>query len=268
MSKILILFLLLIFCSKLAYSDDFFDDEEVIEAPKSPPKTAIRDPLENLNRAFFFWQFNILDRYLIRPVAKTYETTIPGFARSAISNSLDNLNQANNFSNSVLMLDFNNAMDSIFYLLFNAQIGLFTLQNNAAAFGIRPLDRSFGVVLRHWGVDDNTYFVSPIGTPGGTIVDGVSFFQNIIYNPYSVLKINHGSLIFYRFALGIIDARSQNGKFIDESYANSFDFYATVRDFFYTRIEHDKKIARQKTIYNPVFYKDFISTSQLDYILN
>ena len=80
------------------------DDASAPAAP--PPSVAVTaDPYESYNRAMF--RFNeAADRYVMQPVARTYQKVTPRPVRSAVNNFFDNLRDIVSFGSNVLRGNF------------------------------------------------------------------------------------------------------------------------------------------------------------------
>lgn len=65
------------------------------------PETQQRsDPLEGFNRAMFNFNYNVLDPYVLRPVAVAWNDYVPMPARNGLSNFLGNLEEPASMLNS------------------------------------------------------------------------------------------------------------------------------------------------------------------------
>jgi len=58
------------------------------------------DPLEGFNRTMFNFNYNVLDPYVVRPVAVAWRDYVPVPARTGMSNFLGNLNEPASMVNS------------------------------------------------------------------------------------------------------------------------------------------------------------------------
>ena len=63
------------------------------------------DPLEGFNRTMFDFNYNVLDPYVLRPVAVAWRDYVPVPARTGVSNFLGNLNEPAAMVNSFLRGD-------------------------------------------------------------------------------------------------------------------------------------------------------------------
>ena len=99
---------MLIFMSSTAWADELQDV----------------DPLEDLNRQVYKFNFEVLDPLFVKPVAVTYDNLTPKFVRTGISNFFANLDEIPNSINSLLQGKFGQASNDLGRLLINSSIGI------------------------------------------------------------------------------------------------------------------------------------------------
>ena len=73
-------------------------------APQDEPQGR-SDPLEGFNRTMFNFNYNVLDPYVLRPVAVAWRNYLPMPARNGISNFTSNLEEPASMVNSFLKGD-------------------------------------------------------------------------------------------------------------------------------------------------------------------
>lgn len=137
------------------------------------------DPWETMNRHTFAFN-DTVDTYVVRPVAKGYETVVPQFARDRITNVFVNLGEPANMLNNTLQGKGEGALVSLFRFLINTTLGvggMFDVAGTAGGQSVRSED--FGQTLAVWGVPNGPYFVIPFLGPS-TVRDtaglGVGYF--------------------------------------------------------------------------------------------
>lgn len=194
---------------------------------------ATNDPLEPLNREIF--EFNqLLDRFLLKPVAQGYRTVIPDFGRNAVRHFLDNLGEPVIFANDVMQGEFKSAHDTFARFLINSTFGVGGTIDLAGSTGLERQSGDFGQTLYSWGVPSGPYLVLPIFGPSdprdtsGMAVDGVM-------DPFGYLADAYGagsSAMISRMAGSGVDLRSRNIETIDDLQRNAIDFYAEIRSLY------------------------------------
>jgi phospholipid-binding lipoprotein MlaA len=190
------------------------------------------DPLEPLNRKFFdFNQF--LDRILIRPLAVTYEASVPEDGRTAIKNFLSNLHEPVNFVDNLLQGEFKRAHDTAGRFAMNSTLGIGGVFDLATKAGLEKQSADFGQTLYTYGVPEGPYLFLPILGPSSPR-DGIGYGIDSAIDPYG--WIIPGETIttadYVRFAVSGINLRADNIQTLDELQRSSIDFYAQLRSLY------------------------------------
>jgi phospholipid-binding lipoprotein MlaA len=190
------------------------------------------DPLEPLNREIFaFNQF--LDRILIKPIAVTYQASVPDEGRTAIRNILSNLHEPIVFANNVLQGEFKRAGETAGRFAMNSTIGFAGLFDFATTNGLEKQIGDFGQTLYTWGAPEGPYLFLPIVGPSSPR-DAIGYGVDSAADPY-LLGIPGNTVEtadYGRFAVNGVDQRAQNIQTLDELQRSSIDFYAQLRSLY------------------------------------
>lgn len=139
------------------------------------------DPWINANQRVFAFN-DFFDRILVRPIATTYTTVVPRFARQGIGNFFSNINDINVFVNDVLQLKFDDALTDSGRFLINSTVGLGGLLDIASDLGLNKNEEDFGQTLGYWGVGTGPYMVLPVfGT--SNVRDAFGLTLDTLFNP-------------------------------------------------------------------------------------
>lgn len=138
------------------------------------------DPLEPMNRHIY--RFNILaDRYVMEPVVRVYEWTIPEYARNRVSDFFSNLGDLPVLANCILQGKADRAVTVVGRLLVNTTAGVGGLWDIASKMDDLPkYTEDFGQTLAVYGLGPGPYLMIPILGPstfrdvGGRFVDGAT----------------------------------------------------------------------------------------------
>ncbi|HTP64838.1 MAG TPA: VacJ family lipoprotein [Geobacteraceae bacterium] len=147
---------------------EFRDDENV---------SRTRDPWEGFNRSMYKFNYEA-DRFVLLPVVAGYETAVPRFARTGVSNFFANLREVRTFYNCILQAKGKKSLVTLGRFVTNSTIGIGGLFDPATSFGMRLEHEDFDRTLETWGVGTGPYLVLPILGPntvrsaGGLAVDG------------------------------------------------------------------------------------------------
>lgn len=122
------------------------------------------DPFEVYNRAMF--KFNdTFDRYMLKPVAQTYQDLTPELAKQGVSNFFSNLNDVTVAVSDLFQWKLKNLSVDISRLTLNTTLGLGGLFDAADAFNLKKNHEDFGQTLGYWGLGPGPYLVLPIIGP-------------------------------------------------------------------------------------------------------
>lgn len=139
------------------------------------------DPWINANQNVF--EFNdFFDRILVRPIAATYTTFVPRFARQGVGNFFSNINDINVFVNDVLQLKFDDALSDSGRFLINSTIGIGGLLDVASDLGLQKNEEDFGQTLGAWGVESGPYLVLPV-FGSSNVRDAFGLVLDTLFNP-------------------------------------------------------------------------------------
>lgn len=147
---------------------EFSDDENV---------SSTQDPWEGFNRSVYKFNYQV-DRYVLLPVVAGYETAVPRFARTGVSNFFANLRELRTLFNAILQTKGKKSVVTLGRFLTNTTIGIGGFFDPASTFGMRREHEDFDRTLETWGVGTGPYLVLPILGPNtarsasGLAVDG------------------------------------------------------------------------------------------------
>lgn len=182
------------------------------------------DPLEKVNRAVF--SFNeTADRFVLRPVAKAYEWTLPQFVRTGVGNFFNNLLTPATVANDLLQLKPMQAGIDLGRFLLNSTFGIGGLVDVATLEGIAPNDEDFGQTLGHWGVGPGWYLMLPFLGPSSNR-DLVGAAADYFSNPLT--HLDHDETAWTLGALDVVDTRASLLSY-DSVLEQQLDRYVFVR---------------------------------------
>jgi phospholipid-binding lipoprotein MlaA len=187
------------------------------------------DPFEPFNRGVFAVN-QVLDRDIIKPVAKGYRAALPEVVRDGIRAFIDNLHEPLVFANDLLQGRGDAAGITIKRFVMNSTIGLAGIFDRATESGLARQSGDFGQTLYSWGFVDGPYLVLPLLGPTnirdaiGTGVDSYASPIGRIGSDQTGRKITVG--------VGIVDGidlRARNIESLESLEASSLDYYAYFR---------------------------------------
>ncbi len=192
------------------------------------------DPYERFNRTMFTFN-DALDKTLLKPVAKGYDTITPQFVHTGVSNFFGNINDVWTGFNNMLQGKVGDGMSDWMRFAFNSTFGLLGVLDIASEAGLEKHDEDFGQTLAAWGAGEGPFLVLPffgprttrdaLGLPVDWVGDGVRY----VHPAHSRNALIGLRLINTRAnALGI-------SKTLEEG---TLDKYSFARDFYLQQRRH------------------------------
>lgn len=154
-----------------------------------------RDPIENFNRPIWDFNWQVLDKHILRPMAVGYHDYVPDPVKTGLINVVHNLDEPFTLVNEILQFKLADAGVTTGRFLLNSTVGIFGLFDVASHIGIERTEEDFAQTLGVWGVDNGAYLMLPAMGPStvkdttGSIVDAVAFSFNLLSFPESLLKL-------------------------------------------------------------------------------
>ena len=175
------------------------------------------DPLESVNRGIF--KFNRgADKYVLRPVAKTYRNYTPAPIRTGIYNVLDNLFYPTVIVNDFLQGKFTQGGKDLGRFVLNTTVGIVGIMDVATPLGLPRNKEDLGQTLGKWGMGEGWYLMLPLLGPS----NGRDFFGGLgdtftgptpvadLADAYSVTDYEVRDSVEYGMtALDAVDSRSR-----------------------------------------------------------
>ncbi len=183
------------------------------------------DPWIGLNRVTFGFN-KFIDRWILKPVAKTYDFVMPDPMQRGVSNFFDNLLTPWSSANQFLQGKPRHGMSELLRFGLNTTVGVAGVMDVATAAGVPEQREDFGQTLVTWGLPRGPYFVIPLLGPS-TVTFAAGRFVDSYGNPIRYvddIPVRNTLLAFY-----IIDTRA---RLLDAETLISGDEYLFVRDAF------------------------------------
>ncbi|MFB6421885.1 MAG: phospholipid-binding lipoprotein MlaA [Candidatus Malihini olakiniferum] len=205
-------------------------------ASYSDKTTQIRsDSLEEFNRTIFNFNYNVLDPFVVRPVAVAWRDYMPKPARNALINFFSNLEEPSAVLNYLLSGDPHRSMIHFNRFFLNTILGVGGLFDLASATNptlIKEEPRRFGTTLGSYGVGYGSYMVLP-GYGSATFrEEGGGMFDTL----YPVLSYLAFWASASKWVIEGVEARAQLLD-SDSLLRNSLDPYLVMREIYFQR--HD-----------------------------
>ncbi|WP_367680204.1 phospholipid-binding lipoprotein MlaA [Candidatus Fukatsuia anoeciicola] len=205
------------------------------------------DTLEYFNRIMFNFNYNIMDPYLMRPVAVVWRNNMPQPIRNGLSNFFNNLEEPASMINSFLIGDPYKAMKHFNRFFLNTLLGMGGFIDVAVIVNpklIKEIPYRFGSMLGYYYIGYGPYIVLPV-YGSMTLRQDVGKWVDTLYPMLSYLKF---WMFTGKWILEEIEIRAQLLD-SDSLLRNSSDPYQIVRDAYF---QHYDFLADNSALSNKV----------------
>jgi phospholipid-binding lipoprotein MlaA len=191
------------------------------------------DPWEGFNEVMFNFNREILDRYILKPVATAWDYVLPDPVQKGVHNFFDNLSVVRRVVNNALQLKFQGAGKEVARFAINSTVGLVGLFDVAKdGFGIEQSDEDTGQTFGVWGAPPGPYLVLPF-LPPLTVRDGIGHLIDTAMTPYIYFIPWYASI--GGNATNIVNERSLNLDRFERVEETTIDLYSAVRNAYLQR---------------------------------
>lgn len=211
----------------------------------------VNDPWERFNLNMYRFNF-YLDKYLLLPVVRGYESVTPVFVQHRVSNFYNNVAEIRNLSNSMLQAKGKESLSTLGRFVTNSTIGIGGLFDPATKFGLERQDQDFGKTLGYWGAESGPYLVLPFFGPSSVRdTSGLAFDSAVLYGIYSAVgpfdnTSNSQAISAGITTLQVVDMRHQQDfRYFESGYP--FEYYM-VRFFYHEKRELESAKPPEKVL--------------------
>jgi phospholipid-binding lipoprotein MlaA len=199
----------------------------------APGEDFDEDPWEGFNEKMFNFNREVLDRFLLKPVATGWDFIFPDFVQRGFHNMFDNVAVVRRVVNNGLQLKLTGAATELARFTINSTVGLVGFFDVAKdAFGIEQKDEDTGQTFGVWGMGPGPYLVLPF-LPPLTVRDGIGYAFDAAMTPYSYFIPFWGSII--ETGTNTVNERSLNLDRFERVAESTVDLYGAVRNAYLQR---------------------------------
>lgn len=199
----------------------------------APGEDFEEDPWEGFNEKMFWFNREIVDRYVLKPVATAWDFILPDPVQRGVHNFFDNLGVVRRVVNNSLQLKLTGAGIELTRFTINSTLGLAGFFDVAKdAFGIEQRDEDTGQTFGVWGLKQGPYLILPL-LPPLTVRDGIGYALDAAMTPYTYF-IPWYATIGSRLT-DIVNERSLNLDRFERVAESTVDLYGAVRNGYLQR---------------------------------
>ncbi len=223
----------------------------------------VSDPLESFNRVMWDFNYDVLDKFFIKPLTKGYIFVTPQFLRTGLLNAANNIEEPANMINNLLQGKPSGSAVSLARFALNSTVGLLGFFDVASNMGLPVEEEDFGQVLGVWGVGTGPYLMLPALGPSdirsltGTVVDNYYWPSTVLEDPYII-------------AAKLVSVLETRAVLLDqeENLNRALDPYLFVRDAYFQRLAFEVSDGKIKQKTEEEIEKDEDDFSDFEDLLN
>jgi len=209
------------------------DATAMAESSAAPGEDFDSDPFEPFNEKMFWFNREVLDRFVLKPVATAWDFVLPNQVQKGIHNVFDNLAVVRRVVNNALQLKLTGAAKEVARFTINSTIGVVGFFDVAKeGFGIEQSDEDTGQTFGVWGIGPGPYLVLPF-LPPLTVRDGIGYAVDVAMTPYIYFIPWYGSL--GGTATNMVNERALNLDRFERVAESTVDLYGAVRNAYLQR---------------------------------
>lgn len=153
-----------------------------------------RDPLESFNRDMWDFNWEVLDKHILRPLAVGF-TKLPDGAQDGVRNFVTNLEEPGYALNNLFQGKVSDSGVSVGRFVVNSTVGILGIFDVAKHMGMERKAESFEETLAVAGVGNGPFLMLPgmgpttVRDSTGGYVDGLIFPLSLISFPESLIRV-------------------------------------------------------------------------------
>ena len=204
-----------------------------IGAAPAPIEEFDSDPWEGFNEKMFWFNREVVDRFMLKPLATAWDFVLPDPVQTGFHNFFDNLAVVRRVVNNTLQLKLTGAGTELARFTINSTLGLAGFFDVARdGFGIHQRDEDTGQTFGTWGIGPGPYMVLPF-LPPLTVRDGIGYAFDVAMTPYIYFLPWYGNL--GGTATNTVNERSLNLDRFERVAESTVDLYGAVRNAYLQR---------------------------------
>ncbi len=206
-------------------------DATLAQTDAAVEEKRVSDPFEPFNRVMWDFNYEVLDRFLVKPVTQGYVAVAPQPLRTGLLNAANNIEEPANSINNLLQGKVKESLTSVGRFALNSTVGFFGLFDIAGELGLEREREDFGQVLGVWGVGTGPYLMLPALGPS----DFRSFTGRVVDNYYWPSTVLEDPFVVGAAVISLLEARASLLE-QEENLNRALDQYLFVRDAYFQRL--------------------------------
>jgi len=192
------------------------------------------DPWHRFNEKTFDFNFRILDRYVMKPVAKAWDWLLPDPVQRSLERAFANLEMPQRCVNHLLQARPRDAGEEVGRFLVNTTAGVAGLFDVAERLGLKGHDADTGQTFGVWGIGPGPYLVVPL-LPPLTVRDGIGRAVDGALDPLGYILTVPLAVSLATTAVRRVNERSLTPEAFEHVEETVIDLYSSVRNAYLQR---------------------------------
>ena len=204
-----------------------------VAAAAAPGEDFDEDPWEGFNEKMFDFNREVLDRFVLKPIATAWEFILPDFVQRGVHNMFENAGVVRRVVNNTLQLKLTGAATELARFTINSTVGLAGFFDVAKdGLGLEQKDEDTGQTFGVWGIGQGPYLVLPF-LPPLTVRDGIGYAFDVAMTPYRYFIAWWSSIA--QSGTNVVNERSLNLGRFERVAETTVDLYGAVRNAYLQR---------------------------------
>src|SRR6266481_6839495 len=217
-----------------AMADDAASNGGAAAVEHVTDETSDYDPWHRFNERTFWFNYYVLDKRVMKPIAHAWERVLPERVRHAIGNFFDNVSMPKRLVNDLLQARPRAAGEQIGRFAINTTLGVVGFLDMAGRFGLHGTDADGGQTLGVWGFGVGPYLVLPL-LPPLTLRDGIGYGADTVMDPLGYVVPVPLVVSISTAAARRVNERSLQPAAFENIEETVLDLYSAVRNFYLQR---------------------------------
>ncbi len=184
------------------------------------------DPWAPFNRRMFSFNHDVVDRFIVKPVATAWARISPDAMRRGIDRAIDNVRMPRRLINNLLQGHVLGAGTEAGRFVINTTIGVGGFLDVAERLHLQKHEADMGQTLGIWGLGQGPYLVVPFLAPL-TVRDGVGRAVDTALDPLWLVPFFTGTAVGL---IGTVNDRSLHLRLFADVEESALDLYSAVRN--------------------------------------
>lgn len=217
-----------------APADEAPSDREAAAVEDVTDEAPDYDPWQPFNERTFWFNYYVLDRYIMKPLGRAWDRILPDQVQHGIANAFDNISMPRRLLNDLLQVRPRAAGEQIARFAINTTVGAVGFMDIAARLGVHGSDADGGQTLGVWGAGPSPYLVVPF-LPPLTLRDGIGYGADTVMDPVGYIAPVPFVVSITTNAVQRVNERSLQPAAFENIEETVLDLYSAVRNVYLQR---------------------------------